>query len=240
MADGTPQSRRLSPNQTRALLLCLDGMRYSAGICIGCHARALEQLHGFERYKDFTVPTDAAMFVLADIWSMVDAAHRLRTLLERAPVLPKKDPAARIFLDSTAKVEDLRHYVQHLDGEIGRLEEGSPPLWGTITWVKSDDPQTYLQLMTGNINLRPSYQGPAYDNFEHRFVRRFELHAGTTNIDLDDLLQRVKVFDAVLREWSARIVFGDGSKYEYSPPRSPLVHVTARPIPRVRAPEESS
>jgi hypothetical protein len=101
-------------------------------------------------------------------------------------VLPKKEPAVRIFLDSTAKVEELRHYVQHLDREIGSLAEGSPPLWGAVTWVKSDDPQTYLQLMTGSIHVKPSYQGLVYDTFERKFVRGFELHAGQTSIDLDD------------------------------------------------------
>jgi hypothetical protein len=220
--------RQLDPKRTRNLLLCLDGIRYAAGICIGCHSRALKQLQSFEHCNELAVPTGEALLALADVWSMVDAAYRIRTLLSRSTVLPKKDPAARLFMQRTADVEILRHYVQHLDGEVGTLPEGSPPLWGTVSWTKSDDPSTYFTLMTGDVRLRPSYQGLVYDRQEHRFVRSFELHAAGTSIDLDLLVRHVTIFDQIVSLWTTRLIFADGSKYEYSQTLSPLIHVSFR------------
>src|SRR5262245_12829791 len=174
MSHATPEDRRhFDPKRARNLLLCLDGIRYAAGICVGCHSRALKQLHSFEHFKDFVVPTGEAVLVLADVWSMIDAAHRIRTLLARSPALPKKDPGTRLFMQQTEGVEILRHYVQHIDRELGTLAEGAPPLWGAVSWKKSDDPSTYLTLMTGDARLRPSYQGLVYDRHEQCFVRNF-------------------------------------------------------------------
>lgn len=231
-AEPVGRRHRLTPKQTRTLLLCLDGIRYAAGICIGCHARALQQLHGFEQCEGLTVPTDAAVLVLADVWSCVDAVHRIRLLLNSTPALPKKDHAARVFLEQTRPVEELRHYVQHLNGEIRNLNEGSPPLWGTITWLKSDDPLTYFQLMTGTTIVKPSYLGPVFDSLEQKFVRRFELRAGTTSLDLDHLVQHVRTFDEAVHTWSACIHLTDGSNYQYSMPKSPLICAAFRPVPR--------
>jgi hypothetical protein len=231
MAQQEAKRVELEAGRTRALLLSLDGMSYAAGICVACHRRALEQLRRFEGCPDLVVPNEEAMLVLADVWGIVDAAHRFRILLQRAPNLSKREGAIRIFLRYTSEVEVLRHYVQHLDGEISKARDGSPPLWGIVSWTKSDDPLTYFQLITGNVNVKPSYQGLVFDTVERRFTRNFELHAGTTSIDLDNLVKRVKTLDRVIRSWSSSIGFSDGSAYQYAPPRLPLMNVSFRLLP---------
>lgn len=215
--NDAPRRTELDPDRVRQLLLCLDGLRYSFAICLSNHFRAMQSLRSFEAMKATGVPTSAAVQVVADLWSIIDAAHRIRLLINRMPLIPKKDPAIRTFLDATAQVEDLRHYVQHINNEIGALLPSAPPLWGSISWEGEADPGTCFTLMTGTPHLAQSLPGLVFDTHEQKFVRRCELTAGNNSIDLNSLIERIKSLKASIGVWANSIQFADGSSYDFEP-----------------------
>jgi hypothetical protein len=212
-----------NPERVRQLLLCLDGLRYSGAIFLACHTRLSEKLRSFERLLQFWVPTSEVVKVVADIWSMVDAVHRIRLLIQRTPLLPKRTPDVRTFLDATAQVEVLRHYVQHINNEIGSLPASSPPLWGALSWVSSTEPRRCFTLTTSSKHLAQSAHGLVFDTHTGTFVRRIEFTAGTTTIDVDELFQRVQGINTAIRGWANSIRFANGTAYNYDPPVTPLI-----------------
>lgn len=219
----SPTRTENDPTRVRQLLLCLDGLRYSGAIFLAAYARVADRLRSFERALASGVPTSEVVLVVADLWSMVDAVHRMRLLVHRAPLLPKKAPEIRIFLDTTVQIEELRHYVQHINNEIGNLPPSSLPLWGAVSWVGATNESTCFTVATGSMHLAHSAPSLAYDRLEQKFVRRIEFSAGKTSIDVDALFQRVRSFDDCICTWASSIRFGDGQSYDYRPAVTPLI-----------------
>jgi hypothetical protein len=228
MVDGVERRKEDNPVRVEQLLLCLDGLRYSCAIALACHERARALLRTFEPLSPAGAPTKDVMQVVADVWSMIDATHRIRRLIGGAPLLPKKAPAFRIFTQGTGVVESLRNYVQHIDNEIGDRSGTGQPVWGTISWVSESDPLTHLSLFTGSHHLRASVAGIAFDTQELRFARTFELNAGSNSVDLDNLADRVRELDGLLAGWANAIVFADGQRYSYRPPANMITATTVR------------
>jgi hypothetical protein len=161
------------PERVRKLLLSLDGLRYSFGICEMSYARAMQVLRGFEKMLSTGAPTHLAIQAVADMWSAVDGAHRIRLLLNQMPFVPKKDPSIRLFLDATSAAENMRHYMQHMNGEITTIFPLAPSVWGAISWVGADDPRSCFTLMTGSTHLAQSLTGLAFDIHKGEFTTRW-------------------------------------------------------------------
>jgi len=77
---------------------------------------------------------DIQNFILLDAWSLIDITNRLRVLVRRTPGLKHNAPV-KSFFGATEDVETLRHFVQHLDGEVVRLAETGWPIWGSPSWI---------------------------------------------------------------------------------------------------------
>lgn len=215
-----------NPERIRQLILCLDGLRYSGAIAQNCYDRISERLRSFEHQAQHGVPTGEVVHVVSDLWSLIDAVYRMRLLIDRIPLFPKRAPEVRIFLNATTPIESLRHYVQHINNEIGTLPPSAPPLWGTVSWVSSTDPSKYFTLVTGSQHLAQSLQGLVFDTHTGTFVRRFEFAAGTTTINVDDIFRRVQSINDIIREWANTIKFEGGPTYEYDPAVTGIIHFT--------------
>ncbi|MDX2258645.1 MAG: hypothetical protein NW205_06965 [Hyphomicrobiaceae bacterium] len=219
----TKRRKEVDPNRVQQLLLCLDGLRYSFGIFLSCHNRVQSTLNAFEAGWQSGAPTGAVMQVVADAWSMIDAVHRIRLLIDRAPVLPKNEPAFRVFKDATSGVEPLRHYIQHINNEVSKIIGHAQPLWGSISWVSEADPLKQFTLHTGSQHLKTSVNGLAFDRQQMRFACSLELRVGDHSIDLASLAHHARTLDQMIADWAGTIEFADGQRYDYRPAVAPLV-----------------
>jgi hypothetical protein len=75
---------------------------------------------------------------LVDAWAVVDNVWRLHNVLRRFPGL-KRSPEMEVHLRALAKVEDLRHGIQHLDQKLRKVASGKDPLLGSLTWLWTPD-----------------------------------------------------------------------------------------------------
>ncbi len=197
--------RRVPSDVDRRSILFLDGIRYSIqSFEISSH-RLAQTLHHLCRKK---TPEDDLGELISiatiDAWSIIDAVHRLRELLEQMPGLKKKTPELQLFLRRTSSIEDLRHYFQHFRTEIDSFVEKAMPLWGTISWSTSN-PETGLP-ETHTIVPGTYFQGAwvascTFDTHEGRFIDRVLLHAGPRKVDLADLEDYMKEFVAWYQNW---------------------------------------
>lgn len=153
MEPEPPNKRLVDAKRARALLLCLDGLRFACGICAASYERAQNRFRAFETMLGTGAPTNEVMLAVADVWSVVDSANRVRTLAQRAPHLRRINSAVEAFLRATTDVEKMRNYMQHVDQEIGQISDHSTPLWGSISWQSATDPNAYMTLLTGTRHL---------------------------------------------------------------------------------------
>lgn len=93
MSDDTRRTES-DPQRIRRLFLCLDGLRYSCAIADMCYKRALDTLRTFETLPEASPPITHVVGAIADVWSIVDAAHRVRQLVSQLPLVkhvPRQD-----------------------------------------------------------------------------------------------------------------------------------------------------
>ncbi len=218
-----PQRIGIDADRVRRLLLSLDGVRYSCAIADMCHKRALRKLRTFEEHPEVGPAEAEVIEVVADVWSIIDAAHRIRMLLRQFPVVKRQEPAFVTFIKATATVEDLRHYIQHINAEVGKLSPSQPPLWGAISWASDKAPLRYATVMAASSRLRHSATGLVLDTQLLCFTQSFVLSARDINLDLDDLVSRIRVLDGVMQRWSEAIEFEGGGRYQYRPASAPML-----------------
>jgi hypothetical protein len=113
--------RRVPANVERRTILFLDGVRYSFQAFEISATRLAHTLNHLSHPKKPGEDLGELISVATiDAWSIIDAVHRLRELLEQMPGMKKNTPERQLFLRRTASVEDLRHYFQHFRTEIDR------------------------------------------------------------------------------------------------------------------------
>jgi hypothetical protein len=126
--------RRIPAALERRQQLVLDGVRYSIEMADLAHSRLRACLDVLSR----PIKADQRMLTSAflDAWSIVDSVHRLTKLLRHVRGLKQKSPVLELFYRNAAQVEQLRHIVQHMDGQEN-LEPGTP-IWGVLGWAAMD------------------------------------------------------------------------------------------------------
>jgi hypothetical protein len=216
--DGADR-KLIEATRAKALFLCLDGLRFACGICMASYDRALSRFRTFETSEIVAAgaPAHDVMLAVADIWNVVDATNRIRTLVQRAPHLKRASSEVELFLRSTTDVEKMRNYMQHIDQEISELPTPSTPLLGSTSWQTAADPTAYITLLTGSKHVRYSVIGLVYDRIESRFVRPFELVVGNVILDVEGTVRRVRTLNELLTAWTATFELGDGERYVYQP-----------------------
>jgi hypothetical protein len=191
-------------------------------MCDLAHSRAKGTLRSLEEMTAKGVPFSTAVSLLADVWSVVDTVHRIRELIEHAPLFPKNQPNVRAFLVKTAVAEELRHYVQHL---AGKAKGWTPltPFWGAISWASENQPLTQFTLVTSDPHLGGSLPGLILDRKYGKFVSTFQLEVGKLRIDLNDVADRVRRLDEKIGIWTKQISFGNGKTFTYRPDTLSLI-----------------
>jgi hypothetical protein len=115
------------------------------------------------------------LHVVATVWQIVDAVHRVRELAQATPGMNQGDAAVRGFLASTPVAETFRHYVQHLRGELGKRDVDRFPVWGSVSWVTSTDDTMTFTAVTGSVPAGSEISGAVYDRLERRWLSRVSL-----------------------------------------------------------------
>jgi len=218
-----PKQIRLDLDRTRHLFLCLDDLRYSIAVVSSSFSRVKSHLLDFEAAEVLDVSTHLVGQVMGDLWSIVDAMYKINIILARTPLLSKRMPEIKVFGQSAKEVERLRHYIQHLDREIGRTPPFSSPLWGGFSWVSHKDQYVCYVLQTGGPYLAHSQVGIAFDTIERKFVRNYELSVGDVSIDPKQCFDAASRLSEFLKLWSADLLLSGDVKYVFDPGSTPLV-----------------
>ncbi len=191
--------------------LYLDGLETSLVMTRICYARLRDDTEYFFRQgKRIKSTENFQIQILLDAWSLVDTINRLRILVTQAPGL-KKNSSVMLFQKDTEGVELLRHFVQHLSGEIPKLENTGWPLLGSLTWVNAS-PEMQAQktvsvslIIPGRLAKSEGYPlvNPIGLQIEPP-VDHISLTASTTTIDLSDLSRSTIQFETKLKAAVAR------------------------------------
>ncbi len=107
-----------------------------------------------------TDPSDSEQVLSAvtDSWLIIDAVHRLRSLLRQTPGLKQKTSELQSFFRRTARVEELRNAVQHLNHQFNSYVRSEVGPWGALTWVTPvpDDNHTFMSYLLVPGGVRPT------------------------------------------------------------------------------------
>jgi hypothetical protein len=191
--------KAIDPAQLRRTIFALDGLSYTFAMA----EIVSQRLRSTVAQIDENAVEELKVSALLDAWTMIDAAHRARGLIQSlAGYRAERRPGGRVFLDATAAVEDLRNFIQHLREEIGQFPEKCPPLWGSLSWAASDGLTNYF-LIPGN--LQPGIGGETltFDWDEGEFVSKMVLFAGEHSVALDALATNLERLRADIRGWVA-------------------------------------
>ena len=123
------------PISERQIVL-LDGIRYSADMAGVAIDRLWQQLCWMDS-AEMVEPYQIAAAAL-DVWSIIDAAHRMLDLVENLPGLPNSN-WRRIFHERVADALALRDVWQHQVGEAPAVVEQRGQAWGALAWAQHRD-----------------------------------------------------------------------------------------------------
>ncbi len=114
-----------------------DAIRLSVQFIDVAHARLYEAL------TQLTLTSDRSLQIgpnaLMDAWAIIDAVHRLRSLVRQLPRYKQRAPSKRLFMDKSQSVEQLRNSFQHLVSDLSGLTDSDLPVLGALTWVRPVD-----------------------------------------------------------------------------------------------------
>ncbi len=130
--------RRLPSGLDLRQKLFLDAIRHSAEMADISYLRLQDTLLSLsnDRIEAEKIAEigRSGINALLDAWSIVDSIHRLRGLLKHLPFMKQKSPGIIAFYKATAKVEPLRHIIQHINKEIEQLVVNQAPVLGSLSW----------------------------------------------------------------------------------------------------------
>lgn len=127
---------------------------------------------------------------LIDVWNVIDSAHRLRCILDKAPGIKKKETWFQISIRKLKETEDIRHFIQHYDREVDNLISEVKPLLGHLSWlfVESEDRFQVGLIVPGTLR---KFQGLALVNPMGKSVRsRIDLitfNIGKYQVSISDI-----------------------------------------------------
>src|SRR5882724_9516649 len=116
--------RKIPSVLDRRQALFIEAIRYSVDMVELAYHRLRKTLPLMtKKMEDVDNETPSNVSVMLDAWAIVDSLHRLRGLAEKLPGFKGKykNVKFRLFMDSSAKITELRNTVQHLDTTIGQV-----------------------------------------------------------------------------------------------------------------------
>lgn len=189
--------------RTRDVRFFADAMRMSVDMAKMHASEALHMLVQIEDCLAARTPNRSRVVQLfAHLWGMIDAAHRLRELIQQAPGLKKNSQAVQLFLRATTNVEVLRNYVQHLRTGISRLPRPAAPLWGDVAWVSDRDPHLCLGLLSGTVETE--VRGCICDTWKGEFAERLVLRVSDQTVEIPTLLSAIIQIEPTVLQWTLK------------------------------------
>lgn len=148
------------------IVKCLDGLHYSFETLSYIYSSLHEICSKIKDDSSSLIPA------LWQCWSFVDIVFRIREIGQSLPGLNKRNKDLVMFLDETILIEDYRHYIQHLRGELTKKEANPFPVWGSLTWTDTNDPLRSYIVFIGAQTADISYTGSVFDIVEQKWVSR--------------------------------------------------------------------
>lgn len=211
------------PIDHRRVALHFDGLRYSFGMAKLAAQRMTDTLDEVAaRHRNDQHSEDCVMSALLDAWSVIDMCHRVRELIDQLPQFPRKKPWVKRFLTQSAKVEELRHHIQHLRRTVNDSEQSLDPVWGSLSWIPTDEPEACYMIFSGNLLEGHSASSISYDTHEARYTARVQLSAGGgIVVDLVSVARSLDRLRTDLIEWvkekpQTRHAFGQTLVWKWS------------------------
>lgn len=212
----------------RQRVLALDGIRFALGaaeIGYGRLQYTLAELMRFAAPELWPKRRNLITTATVDAWTVIDAVHRLRSLIARLPGLKQKVPEIRTFARDTQAAKDLRNFVQHLSDELPRLDGSAMPLWGSISWRTIDLSETQQRGYTigpGTVVEGSTVAGPKFGPLNCELVGMVTLAAGGHSGNLTDLVSAARVLvsyvESVLEpEFADRTAYQSDVMYSVTP-----------------------
>jgi hypothetical protein len=174
---------------------CLDGLYYSFEII------RLNYNELYETCVQINNNQENIAKALSQSWSIIDMTHRVREIAQSVPGLNKKDEKLLAFLGNTKAIEQCRHYIQHLRGELTKLTPNPYPVWGSLAWVDPNDVENSYIAIIGASNKGVSYSGCVYDRVKKKWVSKVTLGVETLSINFDPLYREVEKFRDFIIPW---------------------------------------
>jgi hypothetical protein len=177
------------------LIRCLDGLAMSFSM--------LELVHANLHTSCTEIAKDKSKLVEAMWrgWSFIDTVHRLREVAQAVPGLSGKNPKLRAFLEATAIAEEFRHYIQHMRSEITKTPGNTFPVWGSLSWVDSEDPMLTHSALAGAQVGQTEYGGCIFDVVERKWVSKVALSVNRVSFNFDLILKACLEFREFVIPW---------------------------------------
>lgn len=177
------------------ILKCFDGLHYS-------FVQLEYAYDGLTRYCSL-IKKDKANLIpaLSFAWSFVDDLHRIREIAQSIPTLGGRNAELRKFLEATSLVEEYRNYIQHLRNELNKDNLDGFPVWGTLSWVDTEDTSMAHIAVIGTQIGRPEYLGCVYDTHEKHWVSRVCLAVNKKSFNYDPIFRSAMDFKKFIIPW---------------------------------------
>lgn len=117
-------------------VLYLDGVRYACEMVHISYGRLCTSLEKLPYEDDPDLHRHLMTSGIHDAWSIIDAADRLRSLIERSEVLKELKNASSNFFLNADIVRKLRNVIQHIDTLIPNHASADWPVWGGVRWFQ--------------------------------------------------------------------------------------------------------
>jgi hypothetical protein len=110
----------------------LDAIELSFTMTEIAYVRIMDYCRAFADGKNTAWQNNA---IVLDVWSFIDSAKRLRTVLQNTPGI-KKSEILGALLSSTKTVPEFRHYIQHFEEKAATVAPTGHNAWGSFSWVE--------------------------------------------------------------------------------------------------------
>lgn len=131
-------------------------------------------------------------------YGVIDAANRFREVLRNFPGLKQND-VFKLFIRTTALVEDLRDIVQHLNAELRVIGNQKASALGTITWLAGPEseglPPVAWMFEAGSTYDKQRTVGPVVDlltTVAPGKIAHVSLRTSGVRVDLSEVVRRVR------------------------------------------------
>jgi len=185
-------------NVPRRQILYLDALRLSAEMAGLAFDHLHELLAGVTERRDGPLQAGKAVGAILDAYSVIDAVHRFRELLQLTPGL-KHNSTFELFVRQTNDVRELRHIVQHLNRKVDRIAREGWAALGTLTWlgpsaVPGGPPSSYI-LQAGTFYPGQWTHGPtvdAYSSLPEGEISAISLSTAGIRVNLSTITDRLR------------------------------------------------